>query len=105
MSKKQEGKQAYSRKGSEQLHEIAQKAFLNDEVPRLYINGFLNGMGVGDAYLVLQTNGKTIAVVNMPLTTLKTLARSLTIMAQGVEEQLGQEILTIQQFQEKITKK
>jgi len=104
MPNKQEDKQAYSRKDSEQLHDIAQRAFLNDEIPRFYINGFLNGMGAGDAYLVLQTNGKTTGVVNMPLSTLKTLARSLTIMTQGVEEQLGQEILTIQQFQEKFTK-
>ncbi len=89
----------------EQLQNLVQKALLEDGVPNIYTNGFINGLGLGDAYLVLQTNGKTVAVVNMSLATLKTLARSLAIMVQETEDKLKQEILTINQFQEKLTEK
>ncbi len=87
----------------EQLQHIAQNALHGDEVPNFYVNGFVNGVGFGDAYLILQTNGKTTSVVNMSFATLKTLAENLTAMVSGVEKQLEQEVLTIQQIRDRIT--
>ncbi len=41
------------------LENIAQKALQDGDTPSFYMNGFISGVGLGDAYLVLQTNGKT----------------------------------------------
>ena len=84
--------------------EIAQNALQTDAIPTFYINGFISGVGLGDAYLVLQTNGKTTAVVNMSLPTLKTLAHNLMATIQGIEEKLEQEIPTLQDLQERLSK-
>ncbi len=84
--------------------EITQNAFQGGEAPSFYMNGFINGVGLGDAYLILQTNGKTTAVVNMSLSTLKTLAHNLMATIQGIEEKLEQETPTLQELQERLSK-
>ena len=84
--------------------EIAQNALLKEGIPNFYMNGFISGVGLGDAYLVLQTNGKTTAVVNMSLSTLKTLAYNLTATIRGVEEKLEQKTPTLQELQERLSK-
>ncbi len=85
--------------------DIVQSAFQNGDIPMLYINSFISGVGLGDAYLILQTNGETTAVVNMSLPTLKTLAYNLMATIQGIEGKLNQETLTLQEFQEQLSKK
>ncbi len=84
--------------------EITKNALLKEGIPNFYMNGFISGVGLGDAYLVLQTNGKTTAVVNMSLPTLKTLAHNLMATIQGIEEKLEQETPTLQELQEQLTK-
>ncbi len=84
--------------------ELTQKALLKEGVPSFYMNGFISGAGLGDAYLVIQTNGKTSAILNMSLPTLKTLAVNLIATIQRVEEQLEQETPTLQELQEQISK-
>jgi prefoldin subunit 5 len=84
--------------------DIVQSAFQNGNIPVLYINSFISGVGLGDAYLILQTNGETTAIVNMSLPTLKTLAHNLMATIQGIEEKLEQETLTLQELQERLTK-
>jgi len=84
--------------------EIAQNALQEDGIPHFYMNGFISGVGLSDAYLILQTNGKTTAVVNMSLSTLKSLAHNLMATIQGIEEKLEQETLTLQELQERLTK-
>ena len=84
--------------------EIAQNALNKEGIPNFYMNGFVSGVGLSDAYLVLQTNGKTTAVVNMSLSTLKTLAYNLTATIQGIEEKLEQETPTLQELQERLSK-
>src|SRR5215212_3127403 len=92
-----------SSKVVEQAQQIAQHALNDSDVPNFYINGFINGVGFGDSYLILQNNGKTTAIMTMSLATLKTLTESLTTMVSEVEKQLDQEILTIQQIRERLT--
>lgn len=84
--------------------ELTQNALLKEGVPSFYMNGFISGAGLGDAYLVIQTNGKTSAILNMSLPTLKTLAVNLIATIQRVEKQLEQEMPTLQELQEQISK-
>jgi len=79
-----------------QLQKIAQEAFEN--APSLYVNGFVNGMGATDAYLILQTNGQTSLVVNLSLSLAKTLGQSLLDQVERYEKQTGQTIFTMQEI-------
>lgn len=79
--------------GPQQLQQIAQQAF--EQAPSLYVNGFVNGMGITDTYLVLQTNGQTTLVVNMSLSLAKTLGQSLLTQVERFEKQTGQSVLTL----------
>lgn len=82
---------------------IAQDAFQNDAIPNFYMNGFVSGSGLSDAYLVIQANGKTRAVINMSLSTLKSLAQNLTATIQNVEQKMKQETLTLHEIQEQLS--
>ena len=93
-----------SNKQKSSPQEITKNALQKEGIPNLYMNGFISGVGLSDAYLVLQTNGKTTAVVNMSLSTLKTLAHNLMATIQGIEEKLEQETPTLQELQERLSK-
>lgn len=84
--------------------EITKNALQKEGVPNLYMNGFISGVGLGDAYLILQTNGKTTAILNMSLPTLKTLAGNLMATIQRVEEKMEQETPTLQELQQQLSK-
>jgi hypothetical protein len=79
-----------------QLQQVAQEAFEN--APSLYVNGFVNGMGATDTYIVFQTNGQTSLVMNMSLSLAKTLGQSLITQVEQFEKQTGQTVLTMQQL-------
>ncbi|HEY0607062.1 MAG TPA: hypothetical protein VGD58_29355 [Herpetosiphonaceae bacterium] len=82
---------------TQQLQEIVERAFA--EAPMLYANGFVNGLGLTDGYLVLQANGRSIATVNMSLPVIKTLAQSLKIMIESYEREAGQTVPTLDEIQ------
>ncbi len=79
-----------------ELRQLVERAFA--EAPALYANGFVNGLGIADAYLVLQANGRPVAVVNMPLSLAKTLGESLLEMVQSHEQHTGQRVRTMQEL-------
>jgi hypothetical protein len=81
---------------TQQLQQVAQEAFEN--APSLYVNGFVNGMGATDTYVVFQTNGQTSLVMNMSLSLAKTLGQSLIAQIERFEGQTGQTVLTMQQL-------
>ena len=81
----------------QQLQRIIETAFA--EAPALYANGFVNGLGLTDSYLVLQANGRSVAVVNMSLSVAKTLGQSLLAMVESFEQATGQEVSTLDQIQ------
>jgi hypothetical protein len=85
---------------AEQLQNIVRTAF--EEAPAYYANGFVNGLGMGDAYLVLQTNDQSVAVVNMSLSMAKTMANNLLVMVKNFEEQTGQKVSTLDEIQSKM---
>lgn len=82
---------------AEQLQQIVEAAFT--EAPALYANGFVNGIGMTDSYLVLQANGRSVAVVNMSLPVAKTLGQSLLDMIRSYEQQIGEEVPSLEEFQ------
>ena len=82
-----------SNEGTQQLQRIAETAFA--EAPMLYANGFLNGLGLTDSYLILQANGRSVAVVNMSLSVAKTLGQSLITMVESFERDTGQTVSTL----------
>ena len=88
----------------EQLKQAVQNALNDDDTPQLYANGFVTGVGYSDAYLIVQTNGKPVAAINMSFSTLKTLALYITSIVDTVEKQLGQELLTNQQIWDRVNK-
>ena len=82
---------------TQQLQQIVEAAFV--EAPSLYANGFVNGLGLTDAYLVLQANGRSVAVVNMSLSVAKTLGQSLLMMVGSYEQQTKQSVPTLDELQ------
>ena len=84
---------------SQQLQQIVEAAF--EEAPAIYANGFLNGIGLVDSYLILQANGRSMAVVNMSLSVAKTMAQSLTAMIENYEQQTGNMVATLDEVQDR----
>lgn len=72
------------------LQEIAKNAFAT--VPNMYANGFINGAGASDMYVVFQLNGQSTVVLNMTPTLAKTLGQSLTAMVKAYEEKTDQTV-------------
>ena len=64
------------------------------DVPRIYFNGFINGLGTGDVVCVLERNGQPTGIINMSYTLAKTLSVSLAQLIATLEENSGQPILT-----------
>ena len=85
----------------QQLQQVAQEAF--EKAPSLYVNGFVNGLGATDTYIVFQTNGQTTLVINMSLSLAKTLGQSLLAQIERFEKQTGQTVLTMQQLNSRPT--
>ncbi|MBM7842767.1 hypothetical protein [Herpetosiphon giganteus] len=80
----------------EHLQSLVEDAFM--EAPLMYTNGFINGLGSTDAYTVLQTNGRAVAVVNMSLPVAKTLGQGLLAMIAAYEQQTGETVATLDQI-------
>jgi hypothetical protein len=67
---------------------------LETGVPRLYVNGFLSGLGISDIWCVLERNGKPEAMLNMSYTAAKSFAASLGQLVAILEERTGRDMLT-----------
>lgn len=80
------------------LRQMVERAFA--EAPMLYANGFVNGLGLTDSYLVLQANGRSVAVVNLTLSVAKSLGQSLLAMVDQYERAQGQTVPTIEDLQQ-----
>ena len=72
------------------LQQIAADAF--QHVPNMYANGFINGIGASDMYVVFQLNGQSSLVLNMTPALAKSLAHSLNEMIVTYETQTQQTI-------------
>jgi hypothetical protein len=84
----------------QRLQELAEAAFA--QAPLLYANGFVNGLSVADSYVVLQTNGRSVAVVSMPVSVAKSLGQSLLKMVEAFEAQSHQTVPTIEELRARV---
>lgn len=66
----------------------------NADVPEIYTNGFITGLGSGDVFVVLERNGSPVAILNMSYTVAKTIAAALGNTIAQLEEKTGREMLT-----------
>ena len=85
------------------LQTVAQQALTSQDIPKIFANGFVSGMGFGDTYLILQTNGQSTAVINLTYPVLKTLSQNLNTLVDQLETQLGEPLPTLAELQSKIT--
>jgi len=81
---------------SDSLQEVIKNAF--EKSPVIYANGFVNGLGTADVYVVLQLNSQNVAVLNMSHSMAKTLAQSLIDQVSRYEELTGQRVPTLQEL-------
>ena len=74
---------------------------LNDpNVPKIYVNAFLSGYNNTDFTLLLQSNGKPAAILNLSYPLAKTLAQSILGTISGLENLSGQKFLTMEDMEE-----
>jgi hypothetical protein len=78
-----------------------QTAFASDNVPKIYANGFISARTNSDVFVVLQLNGQPISVLNLSYSSAKTLAQDLQKAIQDLENEMGRQILTIHEINEK----
>jgi hypothetical protein len=87
---------------NEQIEDRATKALSSDNVPKLYINGFIIFFGQGDIGLVFEQNNKPTATVNMSYTLAKTLVEKLGNTIRDFEEKTGNIIMTTDYIAQKM---
>lgn len=78
----------------------------NPSVPLIYGNGFTIGVPTsGDLVMVLEANGRPVAVLNLTLSVAKTMAIALAGVVSQAEEKLGSEILTTHELEKILVQK
>ena len=77
-----------------QTTENAQQALTSPNIPHLYSNGFISGMGNGDCFVVLLQNGRPVATINLSYTVTKSLANTLGSIISDLEKNSGNVIMT-----------
>ena len=80
------------------ISEMINVAVSNPDIPKIYANGFVTGIGNGDTLIILQQNSKPVAVLNFSFTVAKTLALKLGGVIKEVEDQADTIILTTDDF-------
>ncbi len=80
------------------IAEMVDNAVKDPDVPKLYANGFITGIGKGDISITLQRNAQPVAVLNLSFTVAKTLALKLGTVINDLEDKAQTEILTTEQF-------
>lgn len=80
--------------GSEHVQRAIAEALENEELPRIYFNGFSTALGSADVLIVLNQQGKPVAILNASYTVAKTLAAKLGAVIATLEEISGNTIMT-----------
>lgn len=90
----------------ENPQEVAQiqNAILSPLIPKLYANGFVCGQTLSDAFIVLQLNGLPISVLNLSLSSAKSLMNDLEKMVADYEQRTETAILTIAEVKNRMEK-
>jgi len=81
------------------------EAGINEDIPNIYFNGFANTVGSGDVLIVLENNGKPVAVLNTSFTVAKTLVAKLNATLQHLETATKNKIMTTDDVQGALSSK
>lgn len=68
------------------------------DTPRIYFNGFVNGLTQGDVRIGLTLNGKTVGHLSCSFTLAKTLSTKLGALVEALEKATGQTIMTVDEI-------
>lgn len=79
---------------SEDYDTQLQQAIDDPELPKIYINGFVNSLSTGDVVILGKCNERPVVVLNLSYTIAKSLAQKLTDMVGLLERKTGQDMLT-----------
>ena len=82
------------KKNKSDYAERINKALENTEIPKLHFNGFVNTMAIGDVLMVLENNGKPVAILNGSYTVVKSFADSLNNLIENLERKSERKIMT-----------
>lgn len=72
-----------------------QIAMEDEDIPKIYANGFLSGISQGDITIMFQLNGKPVSILNLSYTVAKTLSAKLGGMIEIIESQMGNTIMVM----------
>jgi hypothetical protein len=86
------------------VSERIDRALKDEEVPRIYFNGFANTIGTGDTLVVLEWNNRPVAILSTSHTVAKTLAEKLAGSIAFLEKKTDVVIMTTDDI-EKIVKR
>ncbi len=89
---------------SQNLEKKLDEALENPEIQRIYANGFVNALGVGDVVILLQNSKKPIAVLNLSYTVAKTLTIKLGALISQLEDSTGNTIMTTDEIEKSLSK-
>lgn len=81
------------------------EALKSAAVPKIYVNGFAAGTGVGDVSIVLEVHGQPVAFLSMSYTVAKTLAIKLGLTMAEFEAKTGQQMLTTDEVEKLLVQK
>ncbi|MCG6552954.1 MAG: hypothetical protein L7F77_11540 [Candidatus Magnetominusculus sp. LBB02] len=74
--------------------EVLKKASESKDIPKIYFNSASCVLHPGDISMVLEVNENPVAVINMSLTTAKSIAAVIGSMIADVEERTGSRVMT-----------
>ncbi len=81
------------------------EALKSSEIPKIYANGFINTIGIGDVAILLKNGGVPVAVLNVSYTVAKTLAVKLGALISALEDRTGNTIMVTEEISKAMTKK
>ena len=84
------------------IEDRAKIAMLSEDIPKLYINGFITFFSQADMGLVLEQNDKPTAIINMSYTLAKTLVEKLGNTIRDFEDKTGNIIMTTEYIAHKM---
>lgn len=81
------------------------KTALDADVPNIYFNASVHSLSATDILLVLEKDGKPVAVLNTSWTQAKSIVKSLNDLLQVLERNLGTPIKSAQEVSDILVKK
>lgn len=84
------------------LAEMIRQALNSKDLPKFYVNGFVNFYGPSDVGVLLKANDQPVALLNMSYTVAKSLSQKLIGMIEDFERQTGREIMTTDFIEKKM---